>query len=82
VKRILLRKKDSTDLEDQTDSPSPKPNRKIKLKVSGAHQANSVEKLEDQENDRRQEILMDSQPRLRIFRFKQVKTCLDENQKD
>jgi len=50
--------------------------------VNNTLQANSVEKQEDMENERRQEILMDSQPRLRIFRFKHIKTCLDENQKE
>lgn len=79
-------------MEDQAESSSPKQGRKseekqtksqkFKLKVNNTHQNSSVEKQEDQENDRRQEILMDSQPRLRIFRFKHVKTCLDENQKD
>lgn len=50
--------------------------------MNNTQQANSVEKQEDMENERRQEILMDSQPRLRIFRFKHIKTCLDENQKE
>ena len=82
LKRILLKTKNSNDSPDPPEYHSPKTGGhksekkgKFKLKVNTRYQTDK----EEHENDRRQEILMDTQPRLRIFRFKQVKTCLDED---
>lgn len=83
---MLIKRNSTDDIADYQSSPKNTQkseekyikSQKFKIKVNSKYQTGYTDKMEEQVNDRRQEILMDGQPRLRIFRFKQKTSSQEE----